>query len=125
MQNAGRGAFPQGLKPNFSWLLMSELKLRPPGDVYEMASSNGGAISTSQVEEIYKNEMLGVHGRAELSHYEERLRLLGTAFYQTAVEFLTEAELAGQLRRLTAEGLAAEHPAARKTQAPQSQDSRG
>src|SRR5216684_4964669 len=40
MQNARRGAFPQGLKPNFSWLLMSELKLRPPGSVYEMASRN-------------------------------------------------------------------------------------
>src|SRR5260370_42500483 len=40
MQNSRRGAFPQGLKPNFSWLLMSELKLRPPGDVYEMASRN-------------------------------------------------------------------------------------
>src|SRR6266849_6135580 len=39
MGAAGRKAFPQGLKPTFSCLFMSELKLRPPGDVYEMASS--------------------------------------------------------------------------------------
>jgi len=92
--------------------------------VYRAARLNNDveAVSTAQVEEIYKSEMLGVHGRAELSHYEERLRLLGPEFYEIAVEFLTEAAVAGQLSLVTAEGLAAEHPIEGKPPATQSRE---
>jgi hypothetical protein len=91
--------------------------------VYRAARLNDvGVFSVARVEEIYRTEMLGVHGRAELSHYEERLRLLGPEFYDIAVEFLTEAAAAGQIDRLTAEGLAAEHPVSGKTPAAQSRE---
>jgi hypothetical protein len=35
-----REEFPQGLKPGFIGLKMSELKLRPPKTIYAMASSS-------------------------------------------------------------------------------------
>jgi hypothetical protein len=92
-------------------------------NVYRSAKSeDSGPVSAARVEEIYNTEMLGVHGRAELSHYEERLRLLGPEFYEVAVEFLSEAAIAGQISRATAEGLAAEHPVEGKTPAVQSRE---
>jgi hypothetical protein len=91
--------------------------------VYRAARLNdAGATSATTVEEIYRREMLGVHGRAELSHYEERLRLMGPEFYELAMEFLTEAAVAGQLTRATAEGLAAQHPVGGKAPAAQSRE---
>jgi hypothetical protein len=79
--------------------------------VYRVVRSENSAItSLVRVEEIYKSEMLGIHGRAELGHYEERLRLLGPESYAVAMELLTEAAVVGELSLATAEGLAAEHP---------------
>jgi len=76
-------------------------------NVYRVAKLDGiEAVSSGMVEEIYKSDMLGIHGRAELSHFEERLRLLGPEFHQIAMEFLTEAAVAGELSLATAEGLA-------------------
>jgi uncharacterized protein len=68
-----------------------------------------GAVSSDRVEEIYLSEMLGAHGRAELSHFEERLRLLGPDFHNFAVEILTETAVSGQLDFATAERLAIPH----------------
>lgn len=80
--------------------------------VYRASRAENSAItSIVRVEEIYKSEMLGIHGRAELTHYEERLRLLGPEFYKIAMEFLTEAAVAGELSLATAESLTAEHSA--------------
>ncbi len=87
-------------------------------NVYRVAKMDGiETISSGKVEEIYKSDMLGIHGRAELSHFEERLRLLGPEFHQSAMEFLTEAAVAGELSLATAEGLATAHAVEAKTSA--------
>ena len=50
--------------------------------------------SLSDVEEVYKNEMLSVRGQVDLEHYQVRLRMiLGMKEYQTALELLTEASV--------------------------------
>ncbi len=44
------------------------------------------------VERVYRNEMLGVRGQADLDHYESRLKLvLGPEGYRDALDLLTEA----------------------------------
>ncbi|NQU39433.1 MAG: ATP-binding protein [Lentisphaerae bacterium] len=56
------------------------------------------ALAPSLAEEIYKTEMLSSRGHAELTHYEERLKMvLGTEKMGLAVEMLTEAAVTGQL----------------------------
>ena len=64
------------------------------------------SFSRQTVHQIYQENMLGPLGRTEVSHYEERLRLLGTQDYQLAVAFLTEASVAGQLTERSATQLA-------------------
>ena len=54
---------------------------------------------------VYVENMLGVHGRAELSHYEERLRLLGEKTHQFAIALLTETASAGHLSYENAMGI--------------------
>lgn len=55
-------------------------------------------ITIELVDEVYKNSMLSVRGHAELSHLEERLRMvLGIELYPLALEILTEAAIVGQL----------------------------
>jgi hypothetical protein len=79
-------------------------------NVYRAAKVDGiKSASVLTVEEVYKNDMLGIHGRVELSHFEERLRLLGPEFHLIAMEFLTQAAVEGELSLPTAEGLASEH----------------
>lgn len=79
--------------------------------VYRTSKQDGTApISAAKVAQIYAAEMLGVHGRAELSHHEERLRLLGPDFYDLAMEVLTETAVSGRVDLRTAEELAAENP---------------
>ncbi|MGA8431474.1 MAG: hypothetical protein WB729_16745 [Candidatus Sulfotelmatobacter sp.] len=79
-------------------------------NVYRVAKLEApGAMSVARVEEIYRNDMLGIRGRTELSHFEERLRLLGPEFYDVAFEILTEAAAVGEVSLVTAEGLASEH----------------
>ena len=47
--------------------------------------------------------MLSIHGHAELTHYEERLKLvLGEEIFPMALELLTETAVAGQLTPETA-----------------------
>jgi hypothetical protein len=60
---------------------------------YEGISS----LSKDLVLKVYEENMLGVHGRAELSHYEERLRILGENAHDLAVALLTETAVTGYL----------------------------
>jgi hypothetical protein len=53
-----------------------------------------------EVNDIYESEMLGVRGHAELTHYEERLKLvIGPEIFPLALEILTETAVAGSLSR--------------------------
>jgi hypothetical protein len=53
-----------------------------------------------EVNDIYETEMLGIRGHAELTHYEERLRIvLGTEIFPLALEMLTETAVAGRLSK--------------------------
>ena len=58
-------------------------------------------ISHQDVEAIYNNELLSTRGHAQLTHYEERLKMvLGDELFPLALELLTETAVVG---RLTAE----------------------
>lgn len=51
-----------------------------------------------EVNDIYENEMLGVRGHAELTHYEDRLKLvLGPEAFPLALEMLSETAVTGCL----------------------------
>lgn len=71
------------------------------GHVYDRCKRRGDMVCTStDVEEVYKSEMLGVRGHAELTHYEERLeRVLGMGLSAFAFDMLTEAAVVGRLDR--------------------------
>jgi hypothetical protein len=67
------------------------------------------AITAADVETIYSGELLSIRGHAELTHYEERLKMvLGDEIFPLALELLTEAAIVGQLTaesvRLVAQG---------------------
>jgi uncharacterized protein len=60
-------------------------------------------VSVEMVDEIYQSRMLGVRGHAELSHLEERLKIvLGAELYPLALELLTETAVVGRLTADTA-----------------------
>ena len=53
-----------------------------------------------EVNDIYENEMLGIRGHAELTHYEERLKIvLGPEIFPLALEMLTETAVTGCLKK--------------------------
>lgn len=55
-------------------------------------------LRVEQLESIYREHMLSVRGHAELTHYEDRLKLvLGHDAMALAMEMLTEAAVVGQL----------------------------
>jgi uncharacterized protein len=55
-------------------------------------------VTIAMVEEVYQTKMLSTRGHAELSHLEERLKLvLGPILHPLALDLLTEAALVGQL----------------------------
>lgn len=57
-------------------------------------------LGPQEVAEIYQNEMLSTRGHAELTHYEERLKLvLGTEKLAIALDMITEAAISGCLTR--------------------------
>ncbi len=59
-----------------------------------------------EVNDIYESEMLGIRGHAELTHYEDRLKLvLGPEIFTLAIEMLTETAIAGSLTRESLEAL--------------------
>jgi uncharacterized protein len=56
------------------------------------------SVSIDLINDLYSNKMLGVRGQANLSHLEERLKLiLGISFYSLALDLLTEAAVVGCL----------------------------
>ncbi len=51
-----------------------------------------------EVNDVYESEMLGIRGHAELTHYEDRLKLvLGSEIFTLAIEILTETAISGCL----------------------------
>jgi hypothetical protein len=61
---------------------------------------NRMAFYRDEVNDIYEKEMLSIRGHAELTHYEERLKLvLGPELFPLALELLTEIAVAGRLTR--------------------------
>lgn len=55
-------------------------------------------VTIDFVQEVYRTRMLGASGHAELSHLEERLKMvLGAEVYPLALELLTEAAVVGRL----------------------------
>jgi hypothetical protein len=55
-------------------------------------------ITAANVETIYTGELLSIRGHAELTHYEERLKMvLGDEIFPLALELLTEAAVVGLL----------------------------
>jgi uncharacterized protein len=56
------------------------------------------AVSKEMVSEIYERKMLSTRGHAELSHLEERLKMvLGPALHPLALDLLTETSVTGYL----------------------------
>ncbi|EAT58287.1 ATP-binding protein [Chlorobium ferrooxidans] len=55
-------------------------------------------FNPEEVDDLYENDMLGIRGHAELTHYEDRLKLiLSPEIFPLALAFLTEAAVAGVL----------------------------
>ena len=78
-------------------------------NIYEVYKiRNLPQVTPEVVKEVYKRKMLGARGHAELSHLEERLKLvLGIRLQGLAIDFLTEAAVvAGGLSRTAARFLA-------------------
>jgi hypothetical protein len=78
--------------------------------VYQEARLVGSSeISVALVREVYTRSMLGIRGHVELSHMEERLKMvLGPKLDLLALDLLTEAAMTGTLTastgRILAEG---------------------
>jgi len=67
--------------------------------VYELCVKRKQMVcSIADVGEVYKNDMLGVRGHVELTHYEERLeKVLPKELCALALDMLTEAAVTGRL----------------------------
>src|ERR1035438_5153344 len=67
-------------------------------------------ISLAMVKTVYESSMLGIRGHVELSHMEERLRMvLGPQLDVLALDLLTEAAVVGTLTADAARFLAMVH----------------
>jgi uncharacterized protein len=68
------------------------------------------SLGPKEVIEVYQNEMLSTRGHAELTHYEERLKLiLGTEKIPLALDMITEAAISSCLSRDALERLQQDH----------------
>lgn len=69
--------------------------------VYDRCKRRGRMeFFADEVNDIYESEMLGIRGHAELTHYEERLKMvLGLEVFSLALEILTETAVTGCLTR--------------------------
>jgi len=69
--------------------------------VYDRCKRRGSMeFYPDEVTDIYESEMLGIRGHSELTHYEERLKLiLEPGIFPLALEILTEAAATGCLTR--------------------------
>ena len=71
-------------------------------------------ISLADVETVYQKDMLGIRGHSELSHYEERLRMvLGKDMAVLAFNLLTVAAVKGQLTMQKAHHVSKENKSTR------------
>ena len=62
--------------------------------------ANRMTVTSEDAAKVYGNEMLGVRGHAELTHYEERLKMvLGSETLPLALDMVTEAAVTGCLGR--------------------------
>lgn len=79
--------------------------------VYQAARlRNLTEVSSELVTEVYQQSMLGIRGHAELSHMEERLRVVfGPELEVVALDLLTEAAVTGALSPQAAAVLAREY----------------
>ena len=79
--------------------------------VYQEARMAGVTeASVALVDEVYEQSMLGIRGHVELSHLEERLKMvLGPDLDLLALDLLTEAAVTGELTPDTARILARDH----------------
>jgi hypothetical protein len=77
-------------------------------NVLQAARMNGVTeVSRQLAAEVYVQSMLGLRGHAELSHLEERLRMvLGPGLHLLALDLLTEAAVTGSLTDQAATALA-------------------
>jgi hypothetical protein len=73
-------------------------------------------VTAEFVDEVYRTGMLGVRGHAELSHLEERLKvILGIETYPLALELLTETAVVGKLTMGTATYLSRQYALGKQT----------
>lgn len=79
--------------------------------VYQEARLEGHTeVSPELVSRVYEHSMLGIRGHVELSHMEERLKMvLGPKLDLLALDLLTEAAVTGTLTSDSAKILAQEH----------------
>lgn len=79
--------------------------------VYDDARKRGVAeIAVDDIDRVYQERMLSVRGHVELSHYEERLKLvLGVGTLPVALDLLTEAAVSGRLTAGAARAIVADH----------------
>jgi hypothetical protein len=80
-------------------------------NVYQEARLAGlQEVSRAMVTEVYQQSMLGIRGHVELSHMEERLKMvLGPKLDLLALDLLTEAAVTGTLTEDTARIVALGH----------------
>lgn len=78
---------------------------------YDDARRRGDmTVTTADVDRVYRERMLSSRGHAELSHYEERLKLvLGDGVLPIAIDLLTEAAVAGELTPEATAAIVDEH----------------
>ncbi len=63
-----------------------------------------------EIAEVYEEDMLGVRGHGELTHYEERLKMvLGLELLPLALDMLSEAAITGYLDRNALQALQQDH----------------
>jgi len=79
--------------------------------VYQQARMDGlQEVSVALVRAVYQQSMLGIRGHVELSHMEERLKMvLGPKLDYLALDLLTEAAVVGTLTAETGRVLAVGH----------------
>jgi hypothetical protein len=79
--------------------------------IYDRCKRKGRmGCSLEEVGEVYKEEMLGIRGHAELTHYEERLEMvLGKELFTLAIDMLTEAAVTGRLTKEAIKALQREY----------------
>lgn len=69
------------------------------GHIHEMCKKRGNSVcSAEDVDQVYEERMLSTKGHAELSTFEERLKMMvGTSILPFVLDLLTEAAAVGQL----------------------------